>query len=181
MSYADRYASAVRSANLRSKADTQQSDSDILGAAGLAGKRHALAMALLRLFSGDNHASREIVAELASMAWGKAQAEHVKLKRTQADDMARSVLAWVRDGTCTVCRGHGYEVVGTRELFGEARAVLSDHACKACHGTKKVPFNSAFALERLLIAQWLLAQVEQELARAGSAAMEKLAPRLDVP
>ena len=32
----DRYASAVRSSNLRSKADTNMSDSDVIGAAGLA-------------------------------------------------------------------------------------------------------------------------------------------------
>ena len=93
-----RYASAVRSNNLRSAAATTYSDSDVLGAVGLASKRHPLAMALARLFCGDNHAARELVVILSELAWGKAAVLRIDLKRTQADDIARAVLAWHRDG-----------------------------------------------------------------------------------
>jgi hypothetical protein len=61
MKIVDRYASAVRASSLKSEPDTTYSASDVLGAMGLAGKRHPLAVALTRLFTGDNTASGDIV------------------------------------------------------------------------------------------------------------------------
>lgn len=174
----NRYASAVRSSNMRSKPGTEMSDSDVIGAAGLAARRNELAISLMRLFSGDNREAHHVVRVLSEMAWGKAKAEHVKLKRAQADDMARAVLAWFRDGRCDVCRGHGYKVVGGK--LGEGRAVLSDAACSACKGTRKLPFDTQFAIERRLIARWLLSEVERQLAVAGAEAMKALGARMDV-
>jgi hypothetical protein len=171
----DRYSSAVRSSNLRSKEATTYSDSDVLGAMGLAAKQRPLAAALARLFTGDNHASGEIVEILAGLAWGKAAETHVQLKRPQATDMARAVLAWHRDGTCQTCKGHGYAILGT---IGAGRAVVSDHDCPACKGTAKLPFGPQFPAERRSVAWWLLSQVEREQAHAGPAAMAALAKRL---
>lgn len=162
----------MRSGNLLSKPDTTYSDTDVLGAVGLAGKRHPLAMALARLFVGDNHAARELVEILSAMAWGKALALRVELKRTQADDMARAVLAWHRDGVCRECGGHGYQLIVGAPSIG-------DNACPACRGTRKVPFDSQFSIERLVVARWLLAAVEREQAIAGPAAMAKLADRME--
>lgn len=167
----DRYASAVSSANLRSAAATTYSDSDVLGAAGLAAKRNPLAMALARLFCGDNRAARDLVAILAALAWDKAMALKIEIKRTQADDMARAVLAWHRDGVCRACGGHGYQLIAGTPTIG-------DNACPACRGTRKVPFEPQFALERRLVAMWLLAEIECEQARAGPAARAKLADRM---
>ena len=87
----DRYAGAVHSSNLSVKETTVYSDSDVLGAAGLAGKRHALAMALTRLMSGDKQATHDTVRVLAELAWGKAHSLDMKLKRTQATDLAKAV------------------------------------------------------------------------------------------
>jgi hypothetical protein len=171
----DRYSSAVRSSNLRSKESTTYSDSDVLGAMGLAAKQRPLAAALARLFTGDNHAAQAIVAILAEMAWGKAAETRVQLKRTQAVDMARAVLAWHRDGRCSACGGHGYQILGT---IGAGRAVKSDHECPACKGTRKVPFGPQFPVERRSVAWWLLAAVEREQGHAGPAAMAALAKRL---
>lgn len=166
-----RYASAVRSGNLRSAPDTTYSDSDVLGAAGLAAKAHPLAVALMRLFCGDNGAARDLVRVLSQLAWDRAIAENLALKRTQADDLAASVIAWHRDGVCKPCGGHGYRLIdGTR--------TIGDHACAACKGAGKVPFEQHFSLERRLIARWLLAEIEREQARAGPAALARLAPRL---
>lgn len=173
MSFTESYSIAMRAKDLRSEADTTRSATDLLGAAGLAAKRLPLAMLLERYFCGDDGAAHSLVREMAELAWGKAQAEHVMLKRVQADEMARKVLAWFAHGTCSACGGHGYELIaGTPSL--------SENACKACHGSKRKPFRREFALERLLIAEWLLAEVEREQAKAGPAAMAKLAPRLDL-
>ena len=186
MKITDRYSTAVHSSNLKSKPETTFSDADVLGAAGLAGKAERtlpdgtvirgapLGIALMRLLSGDNTASREIVAILADSAVGKAwRMDGMKLQRVQADDMARAVLAWYRDGTCKPCGGHGY-------LLMQGAPSLSEHTCPACKGTRKVPFDSAFSLELVLLARWMLAEVEREIAFAGPAAMAALAPRLDL-
>lgn len=169
----DRYASAVHSANLKSEVDTVYSDSDVVGAAGLAGKRHALAMALTRLFSGDNREAHALVRAMAELVWFRAHGQKVKLKRVQSVDLARAVLAWHRDGTCRACGGHGFEIIGGTRTVG-------DSACQACFGAGRVPFDAQFSLERLDLARWLLAEVQREQGKAGPAAMAKLAPRLTI-
>jgi hypothetical protein len=169
----DRYASAVRSSNLKSKPDTRLSDSDVLGAAGLAGKRNPLALALLRLFTGDNHASGEIVQILGGMADGKAFRLGIEITRLECEDIGRMVLAWHRDGTCKPCHGHGFRLI-------EGAPSLSEHACKSCGGTGKVRFDEEFRPDRQELARWLLAEVEREQGIAGPAAMQMLAPRLEL-
>lgn len=167
----DRYAGAVRSSNLRSSSDSTYSDSDVLGAVGLAGKQNPLAMALARLFCGDNHAARDLVQILSELAWGKALALRIDLKRTQADDMARAVLAWHRDGVCKVCGGHGFRLI-------VGAPALSENACESCK-FGKIPFEPNFHAEQRVVAWWLVGQVEREQSIAGPAAMTKLAPVLD--
>lgn len=174
--YLDRYASAVTSSNMRSRTDTAMSDADVIGAAGLAAKHKPLAMALARMLSGDQRATHDVTRILATMAQDKADAEKVKMKRHQAADMARAVIAWFRNGICTECGGHGFQVVGGE--IGTGRTVLSDAACPACRGTGKKPFDNQFGMEQLLVARWLLAEVEANIAAAGATAMAKLAPRL---
>lgn len=181
----DRYASAVRSSNLRSKPDTTHSDTDVLGAAGLAAKPvrvvdgierpgSPLGIALMRLFAGDNTAAADIVRIMAASLVGKAwRMSEQRVSQVQAEDIARAVLAWHRDGVCKPCGGHGYKLV-------EGAPMLSEQTCPACHGTRKVPFDSAFPLDLVLLARWLLAEVEREQAIAGPAAMAALAPRLDL-
>jgi hypothetical protein len=173
MRFDDRYSSAIHSSNLKSKPDTHSSDSDVLGAAGLAGKRKPLAMALLRLFSGDNRASGEIVGILARMASSRAwETDQVSIPNTEAEDLGRKVLAWHRDGVCKACHGHGYALI-------EGAPSLSGNACAACKGTGKMPFDPQFSMERLPLARWLRERVEREQAFAGAEAMAALAPRLD--
>lgn len=183
-----RYFSAVNSGNLRSNPNTYMSDSDMLGAAGFAARGrtvvagghihkrppHPLAVGLARLFAGDDREARQIVAILSSMAWGKAKAEGVKLKRVQADDMASHVLAWFRHGTCKACGGHGYKVVGG--LLGHSRAVISDAPCDDCEGAGKVSFLMPFTPAQMSIARWLREEVEIEQSVAGAEIMKALGP-----
>lgn len=172
MRFDDRYSSAIHSSNLKSKPETECSDSDVLGAAGLAAKHAPLAMALLRLLSGDNHASREVVDIMAGMLDGKAYRMQVELTRVEAADMARAVLAWVRDGVCRPCGGIGAQKIENTNRLGTV--------CPTCRGTGKRPFEKEFPMVRVLLAQWMLAEVERELAKAGPAAMAALAPKLEL-
>jgi len=176
----ERYSTAVRSSNLKSKPDTTRSDSDVLGAAGLASRKRfdgrpgvPIAMALTRLFSGDNRAAHELVRLLSEMAWGKAFKLGIALKRVQAVDMAKAVLAWHRDGACQKCGGHGFALIKGTKTIGDA-------ACPSCAGSGKLPFDRQFAAAQLEIARWLLAEVQGEQSKAGPAAMAALAPSLDI-
>lgn len=184
MKICDRYASAVHSSNLKSRETTIYSDSDVLGAAGLAAKAELhsglrgapLAIALARLFGGDNSAAREIVDLMADAVWAKAFSQNIKLRRVEAGDMARAILAWQRDGVCRPCGGHGFELIpGTPHFSGRD--------CGACNGTRKRLLTKEFknfGIERLDLVHWLLAELQRETSKAGPAMMAALAPRLDL-
>ncbi len=144
---------------------------DVVGAVGLAGKRAPLATALLRLFVGDNRAARDIVHIMASRAVGKAYRLGHEIARVQAEDMARAVLAWHRDGRCKHCDGHGF-----MKLDGAPG--LSDQQCSHCRGTARVPFERQFPMERLELARWLAAELDREQQIAGAEAMRCLAQRV---
>lgn len=185
----DRYTSATQTSNLRSEPDTLHSASDVLGAAGLAAKDertlpdgskvpgNPLGIAMMRLFTCSDRDSpstkRKIVQMTARMVQSKAENAGEKLKWGECEHIALLVLTWITDGTCKPCGGHGRTLIeGTR--------TIGDHACPQCRGTGKLPFDSRFSIERLLLAQWLLDKVEREMAIAGAAAMAALGPRLDL-
>lgn len=174
MKITDRYATAVRSRNLGSNPKTTFSDSDVLCAVGLAGKRVPLGTALMRLLSGDNRAGSDIVRILADKAVGKAfRMSGADCPRPEAEDLARAVLAWYRDGTCRVCSGHGV-------LLIPGTTTLGNHECPACRGDGRIRLDRRISLARLELARWMVAEVERELAIAGREAMTRLAPRLDL-
>jgi len=171
MKIVDRYSTAVHSSNLGSKPDTTASDSDVLGAAGLAARRVPLGVALMRLLAGDNHASADVVRILADKAVGKAYRMGNECGRAEAEDLARAVLAWHRHGACKPCGGHGVQVIpGTTTLGGKE--------CPACRGTGRLRLEKHVGMVRLELARWLASEVERELAFAGPAAMKALAPSL---
>lgn len=194
--FTNRYASAIQSANLASDPDTTTSDTDVLGAAGLAGKAtrqvqgsdgkihaikgHPLAMSLLRLLMGDASEAKAIVQLLAPMVCDRAEASGLKPRMSwvEAEDISRAVLGWCRDSTCKTCHGHGYKVaVG---VMGSTRAVIGDSPCEDCGGSGKKPFEPMFPKPRQELALWLRDAVEREVAMAAPAAMQALAPRLDL-
>lgn len=175
-SITDQYASAARSGNMRSKADTTRSDSDVVGAFGLMGKQRPLAAALCRLLlAGDDLATRDVVQELAAIIEGRAWRTNVPITRLEAEDMGKAVLAWYRNGTCTHCDGLGFDKV-------PGVPALSGNACRHCDPRHpgKVPFTAAFPMERIELAWFTLDKIEREIALAGPAAMAKLAPQLEL-
>jgi hypothetical protein len=187
MSIADRYATAIRSSCLTVDERTYRSDTDVLAGMGCADRalsrgkdfngrdipKAPLAVALQRLFMGDNHASREIVQVLADLAWRRARTTGVKLARPQAADMARACLAWHRSGVCKPCGGHGVMVMPGTKTLGHQK-------CGACKGEGAVPFERQFPQELRELARWLVAEMERDQAKVGPEAMKWIAPMLDL-
>lgn len=171
MKVIERYASAVRSTNLEINERTTRSDSDVLGAMGLAGREFPLAVALQRLFLGDSTAARELVEILADDAWRKARAMKVKLNRVQAYDLAQGCVAWHRNPTCEHCGGHGATVIPGSTTLGVK--------CKPCKGTGRTSLSRIFK-EHAEVADWLVAHMERHQAMAGPEAMKQIAGYLDL-
>jgi len=180
MKIQERYATAVRSSCLTVDERTTYSDTDVLGAMGLASREHPLAVALERLFYGDNTASEDLLNILTEMLQGKAPSLQTRISASVARDMARACLAWHRDGTCKACGGHGKQLIPGTKTHSERPC----HACKpspnAATGTGKVPFERSFHPERRPLAAWLVSEMQREQAKAGPAAMKRLAPSLNL-
>lgn len=178
MRISDRYASAVRSSRLVIDPLTTYSDTDTLGAYGIADRRltstsHSLAVALARLFTGAG-SSQEIMLELCRMLQGKSRHMGLKLSRTQAIEVAAACLAWHKDSACKPCGGHGFLVM-------PGMPVMSDKRCPVCRGDgrRTREFERSLRPEWRDIAGWLIAEMESEMGRAGPAAMAAIAPSLD--
>lgn len=181
MNTLDQYARAVRSSNLGSKPDTTRSDSDMLGAAGLAAKPvrtradgtqttgSPLGVAMARLLAGnDNHATKDVVRILAAKATGKAYRMGDECSQVEAEDLARRVLAWYRLGTCKACGGHG-----VRRIAGTNR--LSAEQCQACGGTGKLQLRKQIPWARIVLVEWMIGEIDRELAYAAPAIKAALA------
>lgn len=169
----DRYASAIRSSNLQTDERTTYSDTDVLGAFGLAAIEHDLPVALQRLFCGDNSASVEIVAMLAWKVRDKAPKLRLRIAETQAVDMARACLAWHRNSRCRACGGHGKLVIPGTKTIGH-------QDCKVCTGTGTRPFDREFHQSFRELAGWLVSEMERAQSQAGTEAMKKIAPKLEL-
>lgn len=184
MRITDRYATAINSSCLTVDERTTRSDTDVLGAMGLADKYleemdKPLAVPLTRLFMGDNSAGEEIVRLLTAKIRGKAPSLKLKITIAQAEDMAKACLAWHRNGTCEPCGGHGVLKIPGTTTLGAA-------ACKACKpsagattGTGKRPFEREFHPSMRELAAWVVAEMEREQAQAGAEAMKTIAGYLE--
>lgn len=183
----NRYASAVHSSNLGVDEKTVMSDTDVLGAMGIADRvlnvgmtssgtpvrPCPLAVPLERLFAGDNNAAYDIVRTMAEMVWYEARRIKVKLGRVEAKEIAQACLAWHRDGVCKPCGGHGYALIpGTISL--------SSHECPACRGSGKRLFEREFKPLHRELARWLVSEMSRASGYAGPAAMRALAPSLNL-
>ena len=187
MKITERYASAIKSSNLKTIASTTYGDTDVLGAFGIADRRlslginaagvqvsdrRPLAVPLQRLLMGDSGAAAELVDLLAQGLRGQAKDARIVLTAFSSQKMARAVIAYFRNSACSVCGGHGLEVVPGSNALGSAK-------CGACKGTGKVQIVKAFRQEHRDLVRWAMDRVEEESSRAGPAAMQALADRLD--
>lgn len=178
----DRYASAVNSSNLKSRPETIYSDTDVLGAYGIADRRlssgidhytkHPLAVPLQRLFNGDSTAGQEIVRILAVLILGKANRVKVSVSRSQARDMAKVILGWFRSPRCRVCGGHGFKIIKNSTTLGDTR-------CMPCDATGIIQLDLLFPVELRELVKWATARMELEVGLAAPAAMKALASKMD--
>lgn len=170
MKLLERYSAAVNSDNLSSDARTTWADSDVLGAAGLAGRYEPLGIALTRLFADGK--PEQSVTILTEMAFKRARTVRVKLSQIEASDLAMAVLGWYRHGVCQPCGGTGYQTIPGTPALGDQ--------CHHCHGTGRVPFDRQFPGDSLELARWLSGEIDRAQVAAGRAAMAMLAPRLEL-
>jgi hypothetical protein len=137
-----------------------------------------LAVALTRLFTGSNSAAHEIVRLMADMIFERSWRIKAKISRPVAHDLACSVLAFHRNGTCRSCGGHGFELIlGT--------PAHSERHCKACGGAGKVPLERIVSSngqkpELAEMARWLLCVMEAEAGRAAPEAFRALAEKMEL-
>jgi hypothetical protein len=140
--------------------------------------RAPLAVALTRLFSGDGGAAHYLVGLMAEMVFERSWKVRVKISRPKAHDLACSVLAFHRNGTCRACGGHGYQLI-------PGAPSLSERECDQCKGTGKLRLEKIVSdggkhPEMAEMARWLLSEIEREASRAGPEALKALAPRLNL-
>lgn len=166
----ERYSAAVHSDNLAVDERTVMSDTDVLGAAGLAARSEPLGVALTRFFAGGK--AGPVVEELTILVFKRARTVGVKLSQVQAVDLSTAVLGWYRHGTCQPCGGTGYQLIpGTPSLGDE---------CTHCHGTGRLPFDRQFHEGTRDLARWLSGEIDRSQTAAGRAAMTLIAPKLDL-
>ena len=165
----ERLASAVHTSNLKSDPRTSYSDSDVIGAAGLAAKYEPLGIAITDLLTGGRAAG--VIEELSSIGFRKARTLRIKISTGQARAVATAVLSWYRHGKCQPCGGTGYRTIPGTPVHGDE--------CSHCRGTTNIPFESQFRQEWQPLARWLHAEIERSQVSAGIAAMKLIAPKLD--
>lgn len=169
MKLLERYSQAVNSDNLSVDERTTFSDTDVLGASGLAAKNgHALGVALTRLFADGKPGP--VVLELTEMAFKRSRTLRLKFTRIQAEDLSKAVLAYYRHGICLPCGGTGYTVIKGTPVHGDE--------CPHCLSTGRLNFDRQFTTETIGLARWLSGEIDRAQAAAGSAAMVMLAPRM---
>lgn len=182
MKIQERFSTAVNSSNLKSRPETTMSDSDVIGAYGIADRRlsegvdqfskHPLAVPLERLFAGDNTAAGVIVQILGGIIRSKAKSLRIDMTVVQASDMARAIVGWFRKPACQACGGHGFKIIHNTTTLGDSK-------CRPCDGTGKVPLERLFRLEQRELVRWAIAKMELESGMAGPAALRALVPMLD--
>lgn len=166
----ERYAQAVNSDDLTVDERTVMSDTDVLGAAGLAARHNELGIALTRLFADGR--PQDVLAVLTDMAFKRSRTLRMRFARVEAVEMSQAVLGWHRFGTCQPCAGTGYQTIPGTPMQGDG--------CSHCHTTGKIPFDPQFPGEWRELARWLSAEIDRAQAAAGSAAMAMLAPRMEL-
>ena len=170
MKVIERYASAVHSTSLKSDPATYMSNTDVLGAMGIASRYEPLGAALARLLSGGGAASA--IDTLTHMVYVRSHHKKCRIEESRARELAQAVLAWYRFGTCQPCGGTGFKRIAGTPVNGDE--------CNHCAGTGKIPFDRQFSAELLPLAQWLSSEIDRSQAAAGHAAMVALAPKLEL-
>ena len=166
----DRYHTAVHATSLKSEPTTTWSDTDVLGAAGLAARVEPLGIELARMLAGGGAGG--VISILAKEAYVRSHIISKRVTVTQAENIAKAVLAWYRHGTCQPCGGTGFKRIKDTPSLGDE--------CSHCEGTGRIPFEKQFQHEHREIARYLHDEIGTAQSKAGRMAMLKIAPLLNL-
>lgn len=143
----ERYGSAVSHGQLRQRAE-RPTAADAIAAAGMAGRREPLGLALWRTkYANDRHAFLHaqalLMLRVANVARRRRWPETPKVLKL----LAASVMRWSVFNVCPTCSGRGQLVVEGSDPSG--RQVLSDELCPACHGDGVTPIERAVPVQHI--------------------------------
>lgn len=141
----ERYGVAASHGQLRQRAE-RPTAADTIAAAGMAGRREPLGLALWRTrYANDRgaylHAQALLTLRVANVARRRRWQEAPKTLKI----LTASVMRWSVFGVCPDCMGRGHPVIGE----SEGRQVLSDDLCNACHGDGATPIERAIPVQHI--------------------------------
>lgn len=155
MLIAERYSSAIRAGNLVVNPRTSLAPTDILAGAASATRNRPLASALLRWFSGDQHALKELSALSSTMLISKCWHDsRVVLRKPIAERIVADVIVFYWVDVCRYCKGHGYVLI-------LGAPVLSSTSCVHCKGKGRTTLDVDFGRWKSL-AVWLVSEYDRE-------------------
>lgn len=163
---ASRYSSATQSSNL--KDDEHHHQTEILAAVALSS---ALGSLLFRVkYANDATSYSALLEKWREIVKMKAVFRNWPTDKSTREIARLSLDYWLND-ICTVCGGHG------NELVKDVPNVRQDAPCRACNGTAKRPIEANHK-----VLQYVTDMVEaiEEMTRyAGDRAVKKLAKQMD--
>lgn len=139
----EKYGSASVSGRLKF-IDNMQTDLDTVAAAGMAGVKAPLGLAMWRAkYANDRHAYRHAQALLIAKAANTARRRHWKEPPKVIKLLAVKVFTWSVFGVCPVCQGRGHLPL---DMLPN---VLDDDPCPACHGDGVTPIEKAVPVHHI--------------------------------
>lgn len=145
---------------------TADGPSDVVHAAGCVAQHHEIALMLWGVMFEGKTSQKHRLAELLGDHLAMVKRKEPRLKGFDAHKVAREMLGWWCEGTCTHCDGRGYEAI-------QGTPSLSDNLCSHCHGSGKRPYPRDAA------HVWMEAELSRLSAMAASEVMKKLARSMD--
>lgn len=164
MGIKERIITSQTSSNLGEVIEGDMGDIDMIRACGAVAATNPLGISLWRLkYSNDAKEFPFVVRELRHLVERYGKAKGI----AAADHLVTRVLKFWFDDTCHECNGMGFELM-------EHAPVLSEKACKHCHGTGKITLENATPAD-----DWLLDRINTMERQVAGAVMRKLADDLE--
>lgn len=157
----ERYMVATTTSSLKVAERTTLSATDILAAAGMAGRKHGLAVQLWAL----NHSpSLQLIQRVKPKLMARLD-DYMQYKRLKGnvDRITKQVMVWHIDNVCPECDGQMKERIG-------GTPHLSDTHCPACNGSGRRELHT----ENDQAALWLADEIKALSSSAETAIKKRI-------
>ena len=145
----ERYGRAAVAGQLRI-VENRTTDLDTIAAAGMAGVREPLGLAMWRAkYANDKRGYNLAKAALRAKAVNTGKRRRWPESEQTLRGIADRALWWAIFGICPPCTGRGHLSFGTVDPSGGGRQVLADEQCPQCHGTGRTPIDRIALLGEL--------------------------------